>query len=73
MYTDMVDGGDEEEQIQRKTESRKRHSTSKQRRLNRSPSLKKHRSPTKKRSDSIKLSKDEIKYQRFVNGLRNDM
>ena len=69
----MVNGDDEEEEIQRETQSRKHHSTSKQRRLNRSPSLKKHRSPTKKRTDSIKLNRDEIKYQRFVKGLRNDM
>jgi hypothetical protein len=69
----MVGDEEEEEEIQRKPETRKRQSIPKQHRLNRSPSLKKHRSPTKKRTNSIKLNKDEIKYQRFVNGLRKDM
>ena len=69
MYADTID----EEEIQRENEPRKRHSNSKQRRVNRSPSLKKHQSPTKKRTDSIKLPKEEIKYQRFVNNLRNDV
>jgi hypothetical protein len=59
---------------------RKHRSISKQHRLNRSPLSKnaeiprrKHRSSTKKRTDSTKLTRDEIKYQRFVNGLNKDV
>jgi hypothetical protein len=37
------------------------------------PRRKKHRSPKKKRRSSSKLTKDEIKYQRFVHDLKKDM
>jgi hypothetical protein len=72
MFTNKIDD-EEENEIQRVTKSRKHQSIPKQRKLNRSPSSKKHRSPTKKRMDSIKLTKEEIKYQRFVYGLKTDM
>ena len=48
--------------------------TRKHQKLNRNPSAKKSESPRKKqRTDSIKLTREEIKYQRFVNGLKKDM
>ncbi len=37
------------------------------------PRRKKHRSPKTKRTSSVKLTKDEIKYQRFVHDLKEDM
>jgi hypothetical protein len=54
--------------------TRKHRSISKRQKLNRSPSSrKKYRSPPKKRIDLPKLTKEEVKYQRFLNGLKKDM
>ncbi len=68
------------EEIRKVTKTRKHRSASRYQTINRSPSSKKvelpkrkHRSPTRKRTDSIKLTKDEIKYQRFIHGLKKDM
>jgi hypothetical protein len=76
----MLTDTEEEEEMKKIIKTRKHRSISKQHKLNRSPSSKnpelpkrKQRSPNKKRADSIKLAKDEIKYQRFVNGLKKDM
>ncbi len=76
----LTDTEGEEEEMKKVIKNRKHRSISKQHKLNRSPSSKntelpkkKHRSPTKKRTNSVKLTKDEIKYQRFVHDLKQDM
>jgi len=76
----LTDTEEEEEETKKIIKTRKHRSLSKQHKLNQSPSSnttelprRKHRSTNKKRTDSIKLTKDEIKYQRFVNGLKKDM
>ena len=64
----------EEEQRKKLPKIRKNRSISKQNKLTRSPSPKlrqKHRSSTRKRTST--LSKEERKYQHFVNDLNRDM
>lgn len=60
--------------------SQKHRSLSHEERLNPSPlsniserSEKRHRSSTRKRPNSIKQNKEEIKYQRFVRDLTKDV
>lgn len=70
----MLTDTEGEEEMKRVTKTRKHRSISRQTKLNRTPSSrKKNPSPPKKRSSSSKLTREEIKYQRFVNGLKKDM
>lgn len=60
---------EEQEKLKKVTKFRKHRSISKQKKSNRNSSS----SSSKKRSTSVKLTREEIKYQRFVNGLKKDM
>ncbi len=76
----MLTDTEQEEEMKKVSKSRHPRSPSRGHRVNRSPSSKnsqspsrKHRSATKKRTNSRRLTKEEVKYQQFVTGLRRDM